>query len=277
MKLRICSDLHLEFSDLVLPELEDDKDTILLLAGDIGVVEKQTNMTERFIPFLARASHQFRYVILILGNHEHYGGSFVRTASKLLSYIGEQTFEKNNVILLEKETRVIDDVAFIGATLWTDCNKQSPHALYLFNSMADSRVIRTGPNKTLPYERKFRAPDTWVDHMYAKQYIWKAIDEQKAQGHKVVVMTHHAPSQKSVADQYIGNELNMFFHSNLDLDIMEHAPNLWVHGHMHNVSDYRIDESRAICDTRVVCNPRGYDGHEVTGWNPEFIIDTDNI
>jgi hypothetical protein len=31
---------------------------------------------------------------------------------------------------------------------------------------------------------------------------------------------------------------------------------LWTHGHMHNTSDYLMG------DTRVVCNPRGYDKYE---------------
>jgi len=28
-----------------------------------------------------------------------------------------------------------------------------------------------------------------------------------------------------------------------------------------------------IGETRVVCNPRGYDGYEHTGWNPNICIE----
>ena len=38
---------------------------------------------------------------------------------------------------------------------------------------------------------------------------------------------------------------------------------LWIHGHMHNGSDYCID------GTRVLCNPRGY-GRDGVNENPEF-------
>jgi hypothetical protein len=31
---------------------------------------------------------------------------------------------------------------------------------------------------------------------------------------------------------------------------------LWTHGHMHDPSDYMVGS------TRVVCNPRGYAGHD---------------
>ena len=37
---------------------------------------------------------------------------------------------------------------------------------------------------------------------------------------------------------------------------MPKPPKLWIHGHMHNRSDYMIG------DTRIVCNPRGYAGHD---------------
>jgi hypothetical protein len=52
--------------------------------------------------------------------------------------------------------------------------------------------------------------------------------------------------------------MNGAFRSELDGFILSKHDRikLWVHGHMHNPSDYMIG------DTRVVCNPRGYVGHE---------------
>jgi len=38
-------------------------------------------------------------------------------------------------------------------------------------------------------------------------------------------------------------------------------------GHTHPCFDYVLGE------TRIVCNPRGYDGHEDTGWNPNKIVE----
>jgi hypothetical protein len=43
---------------------------------------------------------------------------------------------------------------------------------------------------------------------------------------------------------------------------------LWTHGHTHTPFDYMIDQ------TRIVCNPRGYEGHEaLSGWNPALVIE----
>lgn len=275
LKLRILSDLHTEFSDLYLPTLDTDKDSVLVLAGDIGLVHKNTHLHDVYMPFLSRCSAQFRNVILINGNHEHYSGSFVRTSSILRGAIAD--WQLFNVVHLEKETWVIDNVAFIGATLWTDCDRQNPHSDYLWNSMSDSKVIRTGPNDTLPHDRKFLAADTWMDHRRAKEYIWKEVDKHKAAGNKTVVVTHHAVTPMSIHEQYKGDSLNMFFSSDMTLDIMEHNPTLMIHGHVHNAFDYYVDSTQEICQTRVVCNPRGYINYEVDpelrGFNINLVID----
>lgn len=208
---------------------------------------------------------------MVVGNHEHYGGSFRRTHEKLREMIKDANLDR--VILLEKETVVVDDVAFIGATLWTSCDKFSPYASFYWNGMTDYKVIRTGPNKTLPYDRKFRAEDTWDDWRAAKQYILTAIAEQKAAGNKVVVVTHHAPSPRSIHPMYHGDVMNMFYYSDMTLDIMDHDPDLWIHGHVHNAFDYFVDSTLQICKTRVICNPRGYVGEESDPTTRGFDVD----
>lgn len=271
MLLRIMSDVHLEFSDFKIPDLDTDRETVLILAGDIGLVHK-ANLKEFYIPFLSRANIQFRKVILIMGNHEHYGGSFRRTKAVLQDAIGLAQLE--NVHLLEKETYVIDDVAFIAATLWTDCDKYSPYAKFLFDGMSDSRVIRTGPNETLPYERKFSAEASWTDHLYARKFIFREIPLQKAEGRKTVIVTHHGPTMRSIHPMYVGDKMNIFYASELTNEIMDTNPTLWIHGHTHKQFDYLVDESMEHCQTRVVVNPRGYHGHEDTsGFNQVLVVE----
>lgn len=272
MRLRIFSDLHLEFSDFNVPDLEGDKDTVLVLAGDIGLVHKPRNLNEVYLPFLSRCNIQFRKVILICGNHEHYGGSFRRTVADLRGAVASKNLE--NVVILEKETYVIDDVAFIGATFWTNCDGGHPMAMYLFQGMSDNRVIRTGPNASLPYERKFSAADSRTDHMYAKQYIVNAIKEQKQLGHKTVVVIHHGPTKKSIHPMYEGSDMNMFYASELTETWIDTNPDLIIHGHTHHPMDYFVDDEKVTCQTRVLCNPRGYAGHEPDwGFNPTLVYD----
>jgi Icc-related predicted phosphoesterase len=68
-----------------------------------------------------------------------------------------------------------------------------------------------------------------------------------------VVLTHHAPSYKSVSPHFIGNAANGAFVSNLEDFILDRPKiRVWAHGHTHSPCDYRIGECR------VVGNPLGY-------------------
>ena len=70
-----------------------------------------------------------------------------------------------------------------------------------------------------------------------------------------IVITHHAPSRKSIDTQYVGDPLNAAYVSNLES--LMHDVKLWIHGHIHEEKDYYIG------NTRVISNPRGYVGFEI--------------
>lgn len=270
LKIRPMSDIHLEFGEFTVRPLPNDKETVLILAGDIGIVHKASQLEGRYGPFLARCSEQFMDVVLIMGNHEHYYGSFIRTQDKLQEEIDRRKL--SNVHLLDKQSVVINGVNFIGATLWTNCEEGSPHATYMWNSMSDSKLIRTGHSDS-PYLRKFLSTDTVMDHSKAKQYIIEAVARSKTEGLKTVVVVHHGVTHQSIPEMFRGDALNMFFVSELTLDFMDMNPDLLVHGHVHEKLDYMIDSSGQICQTRFICNPRGYVGHETTGFDDSLIIE----
>ena len=70
--------------------------------------------------------------------------------------------------------------------------------------------------------------------------------------HADVVVTHHLPSERSVASYFEGDPLNRFFLCEVDDLIRRAAPALWVHGHTHASIDTQVGS------TRIVCNPLGY-------------------
>jgi hypothetical protein len=114
------------------------------------------------------------------------------------------------------------------------------------------------------------ALDVAIRHDNTLGYIKLIVQEHKDK--KCVVVGHHAPSFKSVHEQYASQTLmNGGYASDLSEFIMDHPQiKLWTHGHMHQPFDYVIGE------TRVVCNPRGYenDGYsENSGWNPNIVIE----
>lgn len=69
-----------------------------------------------------------------------------------------------------------------------------------------------------------------------------------------IVVTHHLPTYKSVHPKYHGSELNRFFVCEMDNIIEKNKPNYWLHGHSHENQDYRLFNSK------VICNPYGYPG-----------------
>jgi len=281
MKIAVCSDLHLEFGDLDLTN--DDGADVLVLGGDIFVADDLTaNGTvvpvtasvqaraERYNNFVVRCSERFPQVILIMGNHEHYHGDYARTANIIRGTFGDL----HNVHFLDKEWRVIDGVLFYGGTLWTDMNKEDPNTLYTIRGMMNDYRGVKNTAKTVQY----RVPDMTKDEADAfsfKERPAQFVPEDSVEDHKAflkgldevlalhpnmptVVCGHHAPSKASTHPRYKHEVvMNGAYSTDLDDFILDRRQiRLWTHGHTHEDFDYMIGT------TRIVCNPRGYDGYE---------------
>jgi predicted MPP superfamily phosphohydrolase len=257
MKIHLLSDVHTEFKWYFIPEMEDEENTIVIFAGDIGLAKRPETT---YLDTIKNACRRFKHVFMIMGNHEYWRCSFNTTYSK----IWNDTLGLENFDILEKETKVIDGVAFIGACLWTDMDKGNPVVRYeAQQTMRDYKRIRIGSDND-PYRRPLKPLDTIADNMRAKEYIFPEITKQKEAGNKVVVITHHAPSFLSVAEHYKGKMINGAYCNELGNEICDLEPELWVHGHTHYSFDYMIH------NTRIVCNPRGYAPDEL---NEDFIDD----
>ncbi len=283
MKITLVSDLHLEFSDCFDIKNENNAD-VLILSGDIMIAEdlhdhphvpsiyeygsfaelgRKQKRVQTFRDFLTRMSNLFPHVIYIAGNHEFYHGKF----HKGIQYLREQCAQYPNVHFLEKDKVKIQDVTFVGGTLWTDMNKGDPLTLHSVRDMMnDFRIIR---NDEKGYTQ-LKPMDVAIRHKETLKYIKDVIEESPDE--KYVVVGHHSPSHLSISEGYKHETImNGAYHSDLSEFILDHPQiKLWTHGHTHHCFDYTIGE------TRIVCNPRGYqnDGYsEDTGWNPNIILE----
>lgn len=255
MRLMVMSDLHLEFSGgyMKIETTEDEANTVLVLAGDIGIAHKPAT----YVDFLTEMNERFKQIIYIMGNHEHYRGKF--TAS--LPTLQEHCHHLHRVRVVDRETIVMDNVAFVCATMWSDFDKGDPMSMwYAQAGMNDFKIIRIGP-KAEPWRRKFNPQDAYIEFSKAKSFIFDEITKQNELGNTVVVVTHHAPSHESAAPEWRNALTAGAYASDLQSEIIEAKPNLFIHGHMHSSSDYMIG------DTRVLCNPRGYHNADI---NPKF-------
>jgi hypothetical protein len=165
----------------------------------------------------------------------------------------------DNLYILENETVDIGDYTFVGATVWTDMNAEDSLTLYHVDAMmSDFRTILNGARTVNEWGKPARLTpeDTVVLHKKSMDYINHVVSEHADKNY--VVVGHHCPSFKSVHPKYAHDKImNGAFASDLD-DFIAYRPQikLWTHGHTHEPFDYMIGA------TRVVCNPRGYSGHE---------------
>jgi predicted phosphohydrolase len=244
MKIGVVSDLHLEFGDLHLHN--HDAVDVLILGGDVCVASK----VDQFRSFFAQVSACFPRVVYIMGNHEHYHGWFDESEVHLRRCLQEFT----NITILEKQVTEIDGVVFLGATLWTDFNRQDPVSMWhCRRAMNDYNLIRIRNENN----RRLLPQDVLERHQDTVDFLRNTLP--KYSGQPVVVSVHHAPSPLSVHEHYRDDVLtNGGYASDLSELILEHPQiKLVTHGHTHHTFDY------CIGSTRVVCNPRGYWGVEV--------------
>lgn len=246
MKLRIMSDLHLEFmdsvTDFVVPELPEDKDTVLILAGDIHLYKGLPAVFDMF-------ADRFKAIVFVYGNHEYYKSNLPAVHGKVLA----ATTHLNNVHILDMDTVEIDGVHFVGATLWTDMDNHNSILMWDAQmQMSDYKHIRTGTDAE-PWKFKLQPKHTISLHIKHKKYMFDKITELKEAGETVVAVSHHLPSYACIHGYYRGSDLNGAYASELWEDVDDAKPDLWIHGHTHESSDFMLTDH-----TRLICNPRGY-------------------
>lgn len=164
--------------------------------------------------YLKRKFNVAQGYVAVMGNHDYYYGSFVGAEGHFGNYIGQ-------------------GLKISYATLWTE---MTPVQWELYTEM----LVDYRYTSHLHYDNYIHT------HRIHKQFLMQSDAD--------IIVTHHSPSYLSVSEKFKGNEMNCGFATELYNDIvnMKKPPKLWIHGHMHNRSDYMIG------NTRVIAWPRGY-------------------
>ncbi|MFZ3141250.1 metallophosphoesterase [Polaromonas sp.] len=252
LNILVLSDLHLEFAPFVPDPAAVDAADVVVLAGDI------CNGTKAIA--WARQAFADKPVVYVAGNHEFYRFHW----TKLLDQLREQA-RLHGVHFLEDDTVTIEGVRFLGATLWTDFALfgEDTRSLAMRESaklMNDFHLIKARP---LPVERTLVRPDgsPWklspahTLRRHRETLAWLRAELPLGEPGRTVVVTHHLPSERSVAPRYKEDMLSAIYASRLAQDVLLGAA-VWIHGHAHTSFDYRVEgPERSV---RVVCNPRGY-------------------
>ena len=261
MRIQPIADLHVEMWKSLgagMPlaaQLEAIRTTsadVLVLAGD--------SCKARRAGELAADLANGRPCVLVAGNHEYYGGDLPEDLERLRA----RGRNPSNVHVLENESVEIGDVVFLGCTLWTDMRLYES----AFGYPASLLAVQAGLNDyrcvTWEKRRNLQAADTIA--MHRESVAWLKAQFERYRGRKIVVVTHHAPSEMSIAECYRNDILSAAFASNLDALVQESGAALWIHGHTHGCGDY------VLGDTRVVANACGYP-FERTGFKANRVVE----
>ena len=252
MLIQVLSDLHIEARNpLPAPAAAAD---LVVLAGDFAPYDATR------LKSLAAALEGVP-TIYVPGNHEFYGHD-IDTARRQL----RETCARLGIELLDRRSLVMGGVRFIGATLWTDF-----HLNGIAHAPGDMAVAARGVSDFVGAIRhrgeRFTVAESARRHVEDRRFIERELSAAQAAGEVAVVVTHHAPTPRSIRPWYAGNPLNPAFASDLERLIARHAPPLWIHGHMHDSVDEQLG------DTRVLANPGGYTPAENPRFDPMLVVE----
>ena len=230
MKFAVISDVHLDFhlkrlSSVIDPIISNNEDVdVLIVAGDTcEMTDKMFGLATDFYGVLCK---HFPLVIVVAGNHEYWRTTFDDVHDKMRQL--EHKF--GNFCFLNNALTSWEGVTFYGGTLWFDNNSMTR---YLEKRWADfywTKGRHDGYTSSADFRGHF--PSGEVD----------------------VVISHHLPSYQSVPAKFIGDEFNCYYVNPCE-DLFPRCK-VWAHGHTHDRCDYKFG------DTRIVCNPYGYEKDE---------------
>lgn len=242
MRLQLLSDLHLE-TETFDPEPAEGAE-LLVLAGDIDSGWQ--------------ALHRFRDwpvpVLFVPGNHEYDQRDFDQARAglhELSARLGFTLLDNSACLRSDAQGR---RVRFLGSTRWSDFDT--------FGTSQRERAMRAAGyfQKVMGASRHgapFDAAAVREEGLRCRDWLAAELarGEQGPDWEATVAITHFAPSLRS-ADPRYGKQPGTASFCNDDEALLPGA-RLWLHGHLHCQSDYRVMHADGR-STRVVCNARGH-------------------
>ena len=258
MKFRIISDLHIDINAHYEDDnlLKFDPDAFYLIAGDTS---GSYTITSNFI------ENHINQGVFILGNHEGYEADIEKyidtnlTKENIADKLSRDFPLTSKVSFLENQYKEIgEDIIVVGCTLYTDfrlyedLDYDQTYAMnYAHNRMNDFMYVYTYGDTQETYRHV--TPSDYLNYFNTSlNFIEETCN--KFPDKKIVVVTHHAPSMKSIRGRYVTDLLSAAYASPLEDFIKAHDNiKLWCHGHIHDKAEYKF-RNRA----QVICCPFGY-------------------
>ena len=259
IRIQYVSDLHLEFPQnrqWIAKHPLEVTGNILLVAGDTAYLDLPDSKSDTYsaYPFWDWASEDYNKVIVCLGNHDFYGYYDLHSMPN-----GFCKQIRNNVHAYYNSVVHLDGIDIIVSTLWS---KIEPYNAYLTERNVSDfyRIMYDGHRLT--------ADDFNRAHECCFAFIQQAILESEAK--KIVVLTHHVPTQLCTAPEFQNSTINGAFTVELGSFIANSRIDYWIYGHSHRNINAQIG------DTLILSNQLGYVSekeHLMNGFNPSVMFE----
>ena len=259
IRFQYVSDLHLEFPQncqwIAKHPLEVTGD-ILLIAGDTAYLDLPDSKSDTYstYQFWDWASEHYNKVIVCLGNHDFYGYYDLHSIPN-----GFCKQIRHNVHAYYNSVVRLEGIDVIVSTLWS---KIEPYDAYLTERNVSDfyRIMYDGHRLT--------ADDFNQEHERCLTFLQQAISESDAK--KIIVVTHHVPTQLCTAAEFLNSTINGAFTVELGTFISDSRIDYWIYGHSHR------NIKAQIGNTLILSNQLGYISHREhlgNGFNPSAMFE----
>jgi len=203
MKVQLLSNINLHLyksmpniKDIVIPKADT-----LILAGNICFVKHHF-----FLTFFQKLSKMFKNIIYIFGPNEYYCVSDLQmeTPAALETYARDMLAGLDNVRILQRDYIKIDNVVFLGCTLWSYISKRD-------------LVIKTQPlvhNSFVRHGTQILLNPEITNKLYLNHKIWLRQMIEEFSVSVIVPITYTLPSFQALEEKY--NFLTKLNYGNCD-------------------------------------------------------------
>jgi predicted phosphodiesterase len=236
----------------------------LLIGGDTG---SDNVLTAELLRVL---SSYYEDVVIVLGNHDGYlisSDGFSSSIDKLID-LRTRIDAIEGVVLLDKETVVIDNITIAGTSGWcdfsyfSDWHDSAQMGKLYYESLNDlHRITPDFLGLESSYNNKYLGPRI-EDFSFAEigEAVLQLADKQKEALRKLskkadILLTHYPGDARLVSKKWASDPATQFFFmdgSDFDLD-----GKIWVSGHTHDSYEIELD------GVRYLNNAYGYPGERL--------------
>jgi predicted phosphodiesterase len=254
MKLEYISDIHLESNGTDPYKLfqESKLDTILLLLGDIGNLD-----TDEYLKFIKHISKLYKYVVLVLGNHEFYcTRDQYSTINDLKSKLKRNIdITYHNVFLLDNNCFDIDGTNYrlIGTTMWSDVSEEAAA------QMNDYRSIY----KKCDPPTRITSKDVVTMFKKNKKWVLDELKIAKKEQKKCILLTHHAVNQVANGEFLNTSLFTTAYATDIkELKKFENTLIYCINGHTHVSMKKKDNIVIPNTNIQLLANCYGYPGEQ---------------